>query len=707
VTDAQEKVDKQGAQVDLEPGSIQVLEGSTFLLSDPRGDVLPGSVAGLYHEDTRHLHRFVLTVNGATPTVLTSREVDYYSATFFTTNPDVDGIPAKSLTIRRHRFVGDGLRETIRVRNHLREPVELELRLSCGADFADLFEVKGKEFRKAGTASSHHDPEGSLLDFRYEHDAFRAATKIRSSVAARVEGDDLVWALRIEPLEEWHTGVEVVLHVDQEVMEPTHDTFGEPERQATRVLRKWQDEVPQVAAGNDIVWHVIEKSVVDLASLRLMACVGGNEFSLPAAGLPWFMAIFGRDTLITSYQSMWVGPDLARGALTALAGFQGTEVNDFKDEEPGKILHEIRFGELTALGLKPHRPYYGSVDATPLWLIVLSEYRRWTGDDDTVRRLEPNARRALEWIERYGDLDGDGYIEYATRSPQGLRTQSWKDSWNGILFADGSLPEVPIAVCEAQGYAYDAKLRAAELAEDVWGDAELATRLRDQAGDLFRRFNEDFWIPERGGYYAVGLDRDKRPIDSMTSNMGHLLWSGIVPEDRAEIVARQLFTEAMWAGWGVRTMSWDDQAYNPIGYHIGSVWPHDNSIVAAGLARYGFREEANRIAVAMLEASTFTDFRLPEVFAGYSREEAPFPVRYPTASSPQAWATAAPFLWFRLVLGLAPAKGRLVVDPLVPEELGRVELKGVHAAGKQWDVKAWKDTGSAHPHRDHDGGRQP
>jgi glycogen debranching enzyme len=706
MTDAQEKVDKQGAQVDLEPGSIQVLEGSTFMLSDPRGDVLPGSVAGLYHEDTRHLHRFILTVNGATPTVLTSREVDYYSATFFTTNPDVDGIPAKNLTLRRHRFVGDGLRETIHVRNHLREPVELELRLSCGADFADLFEVKGKEFRKAGAASSHHDPDGSLLDFRYERAAFRAATKVRSSVAARVEGDDLVWVLRIEPLDEWHTGVEVVLHVDEEVMEPTHDTFGEPERQATRVLRKWQDDVPQVAAGNDIVWHVIEKSVVDLASLRLMACVGGNEFSLPAAGLPWFMAIFGRDTLITSYQSMWVGPDLARGALTALAGFQGTEMNDFKDEEPGKILHEIRFGELTALGLKPHRPYYGSVDATPLWLIVLSEYRRWTGDDDTVRRLQPNARRALQWIDRYGDLDGDGYIEYATRSPQGLRTQCWKDSWNGIQFADGSLPDVPIAVCEGQGYAYDAKLRAAELAEEVWEDAELASRLRGQADELFRRFNEDFWIPERGGYYAVGLDRDKRPIDSMTSNMGHLLWSGIVPEDRAEVVARQLFTEAMWSGWGVRTMSRDDLAYNPIGYHIGPVWPHDNSIIAAGLARYGFREEANRIAVAMLEASTFTDFRLPEVFAGYSREEAPFPVRYPTASSPQAWATAAPFLWFRVVLGLAPVKGRLVVDPLVPEELGKVELNGVHAAGKQWDVKAWKDTGSAHEHVPHAEGRE-
>jgi glycogen debranching enzyme len=694
MTDPDEKVEKQGAQVDLPPGSIQVLEGSTFMLSDPRGDVDLGTVAGLYHEDTRHLNRFVLTVGGAAPTVLTAREIDYYSAAFFTTNPDLDGIPAKSLTIRRHRFVGDGMRETIRVRNHLREPIEVELRLSCGADFADLFEVKGKEFRKAGTLDRDHDTEGGVLGFRYEHETFRAATRVNPSLPGRLDGDDIVWDLRIDPLDEWHAGVEVLVHVGDEVMEPTHDTFGEPERQATRVLEKWEADVPHVQEGNDVVWHVIDKSVVDLASLRLHACVRGNDFSLPAAGLPWFMAIFGRDTLFTSYQSMWVGPELARGALVALAGLQSDERNDFKDAEPGKILHEIRFGELTALGLKPHRPYYGSIDATPLWLIVLHEYWRWTGDDDTVKRLEPNARRAIEWMEEHGDLDGDGYLEYATRSPQGLRTQCWKDSWNGILFADGSLPDVPIATCEVQGYAYDARIRAGELAEQVWGDGDLAARLTKDAGALFDRFNEDFWIEDRGGYYAVGLDREKRRIDSMTSNMGHLLWSGIVPEDRAGIVTDRLFTEGMWSGWGVRTMSWDDAGYNPIGYHLGTVWPHDNSIVAAGLARYGFRDEANRIATAMLEAAEFTDFRLPEVFAGYSRDEAPFPVRYPTASSPQAWATAAPFLWFRVALGLEPRDGRLTVDPVVPESFGRVHLKGIHAGGTRWDVKAWKTTGS-------------
>ncbi|HYZ10455.1 MAG TPA: glycogen debranching N-terminal domain-containing protein, partial [Actinomycetota bacterium] len=492
MTEADEKVAQQGAQVDLPPGAIQVLEGSTFMLSDPLGDVEPGSVAGLYHEDTRHLNRFVFTVNGASPVVLTSQEVDYYSASFFTTNPALDGVAPKSLTIRRHRFVGDGLRETIRVRNHLREPVDLELRLSCGADFADLFEVKGKEFRKAGRITTAHDPGRSLLAFEYEHESFHVATRVHASADARVDGDDLLWRVRIEPLSEWHTGVEVLLHLEDQVKEPTHGSFGEPERQATRVLKKWQAEVPEVTGGFDVVWHTMERSVIDLASLRLQACVEGNEYSLPAAGLPWFMAIFGRDTLITSYQSMWVGPELARGALAALAGFQGTEMNDFKDEEPGKILHEIRYGELTALGMKPHRPYYGSLDSTPLWLIVLHEYWRWTGDEGPVRSLEPNARAALEWMERYGDLDGDGYLEYATRSPQGLRTQSWKDSWNGLLFADGSLPEVPIAPAEVQGYAYDARIRLADMAERVWRDRELAERLRSDADALARRFNRDF-----------------------------------------------------------------------------------------------------------------------------------------------------------------------------------------------------------------------
>ena len=686
----------EGGQ-DLEFEPIEVLEGSSFMLSDRRGDVREGSIAGFFHEDTRYLNRFLLTVGGRPPAVLTSGGVDYYSAAFYMTNPELEGIPDRTLSISRYRFVGEGLRERIRVQSHATEPVSVQVRLSCGVDFADLFEVKQKRIRKGGEMTREHDGAHCLLHFGYRHQTFNAGTRIHSSEHGRIEGDDIVWDVELGPRAAWETTIRVAVHLDEEVLDPVHQEFELTEREAGKVRKKWQDEVPRLSAGLDLLEHVYAKSIVDLAALRLRADVEGNEASLPAAGLPWFMAIFGRDTLITSYQSLVVGPELARGALHALAALQGTEVDDFKDEEPGKILHEIRFGELTALGVKPHRPYYGTADATPLWLILLSEYWRFTGDAETCKELWPNATRALEWIDRYGDADGDGYVEYKTRSEQGLRNQSWKDSWNSMLFSDGEVAEPAMAVCEIQGYVYDAKVRTAELAEKVWGDPELAARLRDEASALFDRFNEDFWVDARGGYYVLALDKDKRRVDAMTSDMGHLLWSGIVPEDRAKVLARQLFSDGMWSGWGIRTMSSDDAGFNPITYHNGTVWPHDNSLVAAGLERYGFRDEANRIAMAMFEAASFTDYRLPEVFAGYPRGESRFPVRYPTASSPQAWATAAPFLWLRLMLGLHGVDGELRIDPRIPEEVGEVYYHGLHAFGGHFDVRASGTKGTLGP----------
>jgi glycogen debranching enzyme len=676
---------------------IQVLEGSTFMLSDPRGDVLEGSAAGLFHEDTRYLSRFLLRVGGQRPSLLSSGSQDYYSAAFFLTNPDLEELPAGSLSIQRYRLIGDGLDEVLVIENHLLQPVQVEVRLSCAADFADIFEVKREAIRKRGTLSRAHDPQQYLL-FEYEHDRFSAGVRIHSSEPGRTMGDEIVFDLRLEGRATWKTRIQVAVRRGDRILEPVSQEDRAASRalqqwrEGTNVLQKWREETPSLEAGWEVLKLVYQKSLVDLAALRLYAQVEGNEFALPAAGLPWFMAIFGRDTLITSYQAMPIGPELARGALVALASLQGKEVNDFKDEEPGKILHEIRFGELTVLGETPHRPYYGSVDATPLFLVLLSEYWRFTGDADTVRRLWPHALSALEWIDRYGDPDGDGYVEYSTKSSQGLRNQGWKDSWNGVLFADGEPAEPPIALCEVQGYVHDAKVRAAELAEKVLGDGELAARLRSEARALYDRFNEDFWIEARGGYYAEALDAGKRRVDSLTSNVGHLLWSGIVPEDRAPALVRQLFSQQMFTGWGVRTMSSDDAGYNPITYHNGTVWPHDNSLISAGLHRYGFRDEANRIALSMLEAASFTEFRLPEVFAGYRRAESGFPVRYPTASSPQAWASAAPFLWLRVMLGIQPRDGKLECDPRLPARCGRVLFRGVHAFGERYDVVAEGDS---------------
>ena len=668
---------------------IQVLEGSTFLLSDARGDVNERTIQGLFDGDTRHISRYELTLNAARPHLLTSRQVDYFTAAFFLTNAETEGLPAQTVSVHRTRFIGQGLHEDVSVHNHLPRPVSCTLRLSFGVDFADLFEVGNKNVTKEGKLRRDHDPdENWLLKFFYEHDSFQAATVVSFSQQPSFEEDDAVFELELGSHGDWETCVEVSMHRGKSIdLKPVHGhgAFGETEREASQVVAKWRQEIPEVEGEWDLMLHVYRRSVVDLAALRLVAEVEGNEYSLPAAGLPWFMTLFGRDTLIVSYQSLLVGPELAAGALRALADYQGTEMDDFQDEEPGKILHEIRYGELTTLGKTPHRPYYGSADSTPLFLVLLSEYWRLTGDDGLVRELEPVARAALRWMDEFGDTDEDGYIEYETRSTRGLRNQGWKDSGESVLFADGTLADPPIALCEVQGYAYDAKLRMADVAEIVWRDQALAGLLRKEAAALAERFDRDFWIEERG-HYAMALDGEKRQVDSLTSNTGHLLWSGIVPKKRARSVVEKLFSEAMWTGWGVRTMSAEDGGYNPIAYHTGTVWPHDNSLISAGLSRYGFWDEANRIAVAMFEAAEYTAHRLPEVFAGYSRNETRFPVRYPTASNPQAWATAAPFLWLRLLLGLDAREGRLVADPHLPKEVGEVRYRGIHAFGRRFDV---------------------
>jgi glycogen debranching enzyme len=328
------------------------------------------------------------------------------------------------------------------------------------------------------------------------------------------------------------------------------------------------------------------------------------------------------------------------------------------------------------------------VDATPLFLILLSEVYRWTADRAMVQALKENALRALEWIDKYGDLDKDGYVEYQTRSRAGLRNQGWKDSGDSVLFSDGRLAEPPIALCEVQGYVYDAKQRTAELAEEVWGDTPLAERLRDEAAELKRRFNRDFWIAPRGGYFAMALDAEKRPVDSLTSNIGHLLWSGIVDDDKVDAVVGQLMSDALYSGWGIRTLSSPDRGFNPISYHDGTVWPHDNSIIAAGLARYGRRAEANRVVSDILRAAESFNYRLPEVFAGYARERYTFPVRYPTSSSPQAWASATPVLFLRTMLGLEADRKqmRLVAAPVLPKIVSRIDLRGVPAFGKRYNI---------------------
>ena len=544
--------DERPRPIDLGPDAIAVLEGRTFMYSDSRGDVAPGSIGGLVHEDTRFVSRWELRLDGRPLSLLKSGPVDYDSAAFFLTNPDTPRLRADTVAVRRLRLVGGGALEQIAVSNTSSEPISCELRLLCGADFADLFEIKSRVRDRSGSIVAAGAGRHSLR-FRYQVPGFLAETTVRierseiveeatehvvAAAPPRIDGTDAVWALELPPRCLLLTLVKVGVRVNNVTFEPVAERFGGRRQPVEGPSSGWLERIPRFEATSALLTSVVRQSVVDLAALRITGDLLGESYVLPAAGLPWFMTLFGRDTLITSLQTVWVGPGLARGALHLLGALQGMQVDDFRDEEPGKILHEVRSGELTRLGEMPHSPYYGTADATPLWLILLSEYWRFTGQDAFVLDRWDKVAAALAWIDRYGDRDGDGYVEYQTRSRQGLGNQCWKDSWDGVQFADGTIPNLPIATAEIQGYVYDAKLRVAELARRLRADIDLAERLEREAEALYGRFNDDFWSDDRGGYYVVGLDGDKRRIDSLTSNIGHLLWSGIVPKERAGRVAR-------------------------------------------------------------------------------------------------------------------------------------------------------------------------
>ncbi len=653
-----------------EKTTMSVLEGNNFVVSDLRGDI-DASLSeplGLFAWDTRFLSRWLLTVDGQRPNVLSTDDLDYFYVQFFLV-PGTGTIYVDSdLSIIRKRAVGNGFHEEVTILNHKDKPVDLKVRMEAAADFADLFEVKDA-LKKKGEFYQRIESDRLVLGYRREQ--FIRETSITSDASADIDEHGLSFAVHIEPHGEWSTSLEVVtvLVGFGENQKETTDGDGGPQARSEmkRSLEKLGEAVPRLSCDWPSLQVTYSRSLIDLAALRFFPLTLPGQ-ALPAAGLPWFMTLFGRDSMTVSYQALPFTSAFAETTLQALAQLQGTRVDDFRDEEPGKIMHEMRFGEMTAFEERPHSPYYGTADATPFFLILLDEVERWTGNVTLVRQLEIEARAALTWIDTYGDRNGDGYVEYSRRNTEtGLENQCWKDSWNSILFADGTLSRLPRATCEIQGYVYDAKMRCARLAREFWHDPEFANRLEREAAELKRRFNRDFWLADR----EFG---DGRKVDSLTSNIGHLLWSGIVEEDKAETIVHHLMGPKLYSGWGVRTMAEGEGGYNPIGYHLGTVWPHDNAFIAMGLRRYGYREEAARVAMGMLEAATYFKGRLPEAFAGYPRQLTEFPVEYPTACSPQAWASGAPLLLLRAILGLEPTGDHLLVDPAIPSMLGRLEL---------------------------------
>ena len=672
---------------------LTILEGSTFCVSDDLGDV-DGETSGFFAWDTRFLSRLVLRIDGARPLPLSSGRLQHFSAAFYLRNPRVNGLPGDSLSIARQRFVGTGLQERIAVRNESMERLVFELSLEIGTDFADIISVKLHDFAlgdpehapalPAPAPARHEGGNGGIVLEEQDGDA---STRIVLSLPGRLVDGKLVFPLELEPHEGWELRLDVLPSLGGAPAETVSavDRLDDELEVLGDVVEAWTLRVPKLRGGWESLRRAFDQSIADLAALRIRS--GAERKPLFAAGMPWFMTVFGRDTAITSLQTLLLGPDLASGALDVLAQLQATVDDPTIDAEPGKIVHEVRNGRAAETWFAR---YYGSVDSTPLFLVLLAETFRWTDDTALVTRLREPALKALEWIDRYGDLDGDGFVEYGRRTERGLANQSWKDSGDSQRFHDGRMAESPIAPVEVQGYVYDAKRGLAEIARKAWRDADLADRLEQEADELRSRFDEAFWVPERGGFYALALDSEKQQVDSRCSNMGHLLWSGIVPAERVRAVADQLLSEGLWSGWGVRTMANDEAAFNPLSYHNGTVWPHDSALAAWGLARHGHVEASRRIARALIEAAGHFQWSLPEVFAGFARADTPFPIAYPTAARPQAWAAGTPILLVRVLLGLEPdrAHQRLVttVDDELPSWLDGLRLEGVRAFGRSWTV---------------------
>ncbi|MFE4079213.1 glycogen debranching N-terminal domain-containing protein [Paenarthrobacter sp. YIM B13468] len=652
-------------------GAVTLVEGSSFCISLPNGDMDPALPHGLFVQDTRILSCWSLTINGLNLEPLAAGGTEPYRAKFVCRVPRTDGHADSPLIVERLREVGAGMLEKITVRNYSLEPFHCIIRLSVEADFADLFEVKEARIQHRWDETRRANEDS--LSIRATWEDVRKGVDIESTGAV-VEPGSVTYQAVVAPRNSWTTGLTVVPATDEKVgLRPfeSADEHGLSPRDRRR--QEWVAKIPVMSIDNRSIEHTLQRSYDDLGALRIED-PNHPERVVVAAGAPWFMTLFGRDSLWASEMALPVDPSLALGTLQTLADRQGKSVDPLTEEEPGKILHEVRFDVSSGLALGGKSVYYGSVDATPLFVNTIGALSRWGFAAETVANLLPHADRALAWIRDYGDKDGDGFVEYERLNDRGLINQGWKDSWDGINFADGTLAEPPIALCEVQAYVYIAYLSRAWMAYDA-GDESLGSELAEKAERLKKQFNEQFWIPERG-YYAIALDGKKRQVDACASNMGHCLWMGIVDTDKAPLVVDRLMSPEMFSGWGIRTLASDMGAFNPASYHNGSVWPHDNAIIATGLLRYGFVAEAQRIATALFEAAEYSNGRLPELFCGFSREAFPRPIPYPAACSPQAWAATTPI---HLVISLLRydahvSRGGLWMDPAIPESFGNLRI---------------------------------
>ena len=678
--------------------ALVIKDGNLFFLSQRDGNVpiVHGHGFGLYYNDCRFLNGYELRVGGYGAEVLVQNAERGFVATLGLSNPDLKTggrhLAKHSLEIRWDRVASAehcALFDSIALQNLTSEPVRFSLALTFSAAFEDIFAVRGLFQGKRGTLFPPAWDKG-VLQFRYA-----GADAIERELAIHFSSDPDktrpgIAQFTIELLPKGRQELHVSLRASTSEARTTATNWKRPDRPESRGIFASQsqtrslEEKTEIQSDSLLLNRVLERSLRDLDMLRSEL---GNNVTYFAAGVPWFVALFGRDSIITALQTLAYDSSIAEQTIRLLAEFQGKEVNPWREEEPGKILHELRLGEMARLNEIPHTPYYGTVDATPLWLVLIARHAFWTGDIGVFNELRPQIEAALAWIDQYGDADGDGYVAYECKTEKGLANQGWKDSGDAIVNRDGSLAIPPIALIEVQAYVYEAKEGIASLYRRV-GEIDRAKELERQAKTLREQVNRDFWLSD--GYYALALQDGNRPVAVLSSNAGHALWSGIAEVDQARKVADHLLSKAMFNGWGIRTLSAGSVRYNPLGYHLGTVWPHDNSIIAAGFKRYGFDEAASRILSGLMGAALhFEAGRLPELFGGFPLADYGIPVSYPVACQPQAWSAGAiPYL-LTTVFGLEPdgfAKKIRIVRPHLPTNVNRVEVQGLEVGKAKIDL---------------------
>ena len=688
-------------KVQVGPPLITIHAGQAVLVTEPDGQVNWPSTSGLYFRDTRVVSAWAIYANGEPWDLLTGGAVGHDAARIFQTNrafATEDGsIAARTLGLVIGRHINGGLHEDIDITNNGRDPVRFNLEIAIRADFADIFEVKSANIVRRGRITTTWSAARQTLRIAYRNKDFCREVIVRTSLG---DGEPTVNAngrlsfdIALKGGEAWHRCLTYDL-VDgpKRLPAPRGCTHTSATSEHAGKRDEWRRTVLKIDTSNEEFYRCYSQGVQDMAALRLPLKGTDHMVFVPAAGLPWFLALFGRDSLIVSLQTMIVYPGFAAGALDVLGQYQAKERDDYRDAEPGKILHELRYGELAHFKLIPHTPYYGTADATPLYLVALHAAWRATGDRALLDRHLHTAEACLEWIDTYGDRDGDGFQEYQTRSSAGYENMGWKDSGDAVMYPDGTLVRGPKALCELQGYVYDAWQRMAEVYDEL-GNRRRAGALRRKAAALFKRFNEAFW-DEESGFYAYALDGEKRKVLSVASNVGQCLWSGIIAPARAGAVVKRLMRPDMWSGWGIRTLSAEHPSFNPYNYQTGAVWPHDNSLIALGMRRYGFAAEAAAVARDISGAAGhFLLNQLPELYGGLQRDPTGFPVQYLGANVPQAWAAGTPFMLLQAMLGLqqdAP-RGKLYVDPALPDWMPDVTLTDLRLGRRRFTIRFWRD----------------